>query len=342
MRKIVFTAVAGSLVGLGGIPSFAAADDLKVSVWGGNWQELTQDTAGACYEKKTGEKITYITGGTIDRLTKAKLAAGSPETDVTITTSHVGWLYVSANLFEELDMSRIEARADMSEQAFVSPYHIGAFTYVYTIGWRTDLMPEGTEFASWADLWKPDYKGMLGMPDFDPSHMIAVSAILEGASPQEWQKGSEKLKALKPNVKAFFNSDATGQNMIVSGETPVQVMLSTNAYYQQAQGVPIKLAVPKEGAVVGLDTVSIDKGSKNLDKAYIFINCMLEPQAQAVLADKHKLGPLNVKTKMAPETAALPGMFMPDQLDKQIIVDAKLRAEKLNEWRTWFAENMRN
>lgn len=341
MRNLVITSLINLAFGAG-VSTLAAADNLKVSVWGGNWLELTQGTAGVCYEKKTGNKIDYVTGGTIDRLTKAKLAAGNPETDVTITTSHVGWLYVSAGLFEELDMSRIGTRSDLSEKAFVSPYHLGIFTYVYTIGWRTDLTPDGTDFTSWADLWKPDYKGMIGMPDFDPSHMIAVSALLEGAGPEEWQKGSERLKSLKPNIKAFYNSDATGQNMIVSGETPIQVMLSTNAYYQQGQGIPIKLTVPKEGAVVGLDTVSIDKGSKKIDEAYIFINCMLEPDVQAVLADRYKLGPLNTKTQMAPETAALPGMFTPGELDKQIIVDAKLRAEKLNEWRSWFTENMRN
>ena len=339
MRKHVATLLCSAAV-LSTSVSFAEAANLKVSVWGGNWLALTQDTAGACYEKKTGEKIDYVTGGTIDRLTKAKLSAGNPETDVTITTSHVGWLYNNAGLFEPLDLAKIPAKDDLSPKAFVSPNHIGVFTYVYTIGWRTDLLPEGTDFASWNDLWKPEYKEMVGLPDFDPSHIIAVAAILSGATPVDWQKGSAKIKELAPNVKAFYNSDATGQNMIVTGETPVQVMLSTNGYYQQTQGVPIKLAVPKEGAVVGLDTMAIDKGSKNVDKAYVFINCMLEPDVQAALADKHKLGPLNTKAKIAAETAALPGMFSPDQLDKQIIVDAKLRAEKLNDWRSWFTENM--
>ena len=38
--------------------------------------------------------VEFITGGTIDRLNKAKLAKGNPESDITFTTSHVGWLYV--------------------------------------------------------------------------------------------------------------------------------------------------------------------------------------------------------------------------------------------------------
>ena len=36
------------------------------------------------------------------------------------------------------------------------------------------------KFESWADLWKPEMKGKLAAPDFDPSHIIAVAAMLSG------------------------------------------------------------------------------------------------------------------------------------------------------------------
>ncbi|RDJ93596.1 hypothetical protein B4Q13_20880, partial [Lacticaseibacillus rhamnosus] len=67
----------------------------------------------------------------------------------------------------------------------------------------------------------------------------------------EWlEKGQDKLKALKPNFKAFYTNDANSQQLLASGETPVQVVLSMNAYYMISQGVPITLAIPKEGAVL--------------------------------------------------------------------------------------------
>ena len=52
--------------------------------------------------------VEFITGGTIDRLNKAKLAKGNPESDLTFTTSHVGWLYANDGLFEELDSTRFQ------------------------------------------------------------------------------------------------------------------------------------------------------------------------------------------------------------------------------------------
>jgi putative spermidine/putrescine transport system substrate-binding protein len=333
------TAALLAAVGLGA--AVADAAPLKISTWGGNWQELVENTAGQCFRAKTGENVVYVTGGTIDRLNRAQLAKGKPETDVTITTSHVGWLYQTSGLFEPLDMSRIAARGTLMPGAEVSPGHLGVFTYVYTLGYRSDLIPKGMTFSSWKDLWDPRLKNMVGMPDFDPSHIVAVASILEGGSPEQWEKGQDRLKALKPNVKAYFNSDAVGQNLIASGETPVQVMLSANGYHQMSQGLPVVLIVPKEGAVVGLDTVSIDLGSTNKDKAYTFINCLLEPEVQAKLAKDYSLGPMNAATKVDAKTAALPGMYTtPEQLKGAIVVDAKLRAEKLNDWKKWFAENM--
>ena len=160
---------------------------------------------------------------------------------------------------------------NLVEQAKISPYHIGTWAYVYTIGYRSDLL-KGVNFESWADLWKPEIKGKLAAPDFDPSHIIAVAAMLSGGDAATWEKGQAKLKELKPSFKAFYTNDANSQQLIANGETPVQVILSMNAHYMAGEGVPIQLVIPKEGAVLGIDTVAIMKGTKKAELAYKFIN----------------------------------------------------------------------
>ena len=50
--------------------------------------------------------VEFITGGTIDRLNKARLAKDNPESDITFTTSHVGWIYVNGGLFQKLDIRK--------------------------------------------------------------------------------------------------------------------------------------------------------------------------------------------------------------------------------------------
>ena len=320
-----------------------AQDKLVVSVWGGSWRDMVANIIAKKFTAETGATVEYITGGTIDRLNKEKLAKGNPESDITFTTSHVGWLYANDGLYEQLDLSKVPNAGNLVEQARISPYHIGTWAYVYTIGYRSDLL-KGLNFESWADLWRPEVKGKLAAPDFDPSHLIVVAAILSGGDAAAWEKGQAKLKELKPSFKGFYTNDANGQQLIANGETPVQVILSMNAHYMAAEGVPIALVIPKEGAVLGIDTIAIMKGSKRAELAYKFINAALDPQVQAEVAKFKKGSPVVVDAKIDAEVAKLPGVFTTaDQWKKQaIIIDHKLRAEKTAEWRKWFAENIMN
>jgi len=332
-----------ALLLLAGARTAVAQDKLVISIWGGSWRDLVADTAARKFTAETGVGVEFITGGTIDRLNKAKLAKDNPENDINFTTSHVGWLYANDGLYETLDLGKIPNAANLLAQARISPYHIGTWAYVYTIGYRPDLI-RGIKFESWADLWNPELKGKLAAPDFDPSHLIVVSALLSGGDAASWEKGQQKLKALKPNFKAFYTNDANSQQLIASGETPVQVILSMNAHYMRKQGVPIELVIPKEGAILGIDTVAIMKGTKKAELAYKFINIVLDPEIQAQAAKIKGASPVVRNAKLDPDVAKLPGVFTSaDQWKSQaIIIDHKLRAERTAEWRKWFAENIMN
>jgi putative spermidine/putrescine transport system substrate-binding protein len=341
--KRILVASAALAVSLWAAPVLAA-EKLVISSWGGSWKDLIEQTIAKKFKAQTGADVEFITGGTIDRLNKAKLAKGNPESDITFTTSHVGWLYANDGLYETLDLGKIPNAKNLVEQAKISPYHLGAWAYVYTIVYRPDMVPPGIKFDSWADLWKPELKGKLSAPDFDTSHLVAVAAKLEGGDAATWEKGTAKLKALKPNFKAYYANDAASQQLMQNGEAPVQVMLSMNAYHIASQGVNLTVAIPKEGAVLGIDTVGIMKGSKNIDLAYKFINVVLDPEVQKEIATLKKGSPVVTNANLDPAVAKLPGVFTtPEQWNKEaLVIDHKLRAEKTGEWRKWFTENVIN
>ena len=337
MKHLLATAAA-----IGLLAPAASAETLVVSSWGGSFRDLIDETIAAKFTEETGVDVEFITGGTIDRLNQANLSRDTPESDVTFTTSHVGWLYTNQGLFEELDMSKIPNAANLVEQAKISPSHIGAWAYVYTIGYLPDALPDGVTFDSWNDLWSPELEGMVAVPDFDPSHIIAVAATLEGVDIENWKDATDKLLALKPNLRAFYTNDANSQQLMSTGETPVQVILSMNAYHMQSEGLDVQLAIPKEGAVLGIDTMAITAGSEKQDLAYQFINAALDPEVQAKIAEIKKGSPVVSNVELPEELASLPGIFTtPEQWETQtLIIPHELRAEKTAEWRQWFSENM--
>jgi len=319
----------------------SAQEKLIVSVWGGNWKDGAAIIAKE-FTKRTGMEVEFITGGTLDRLAKAKVAKDNPESDVVYTTSHVGYLYQSDGLFEKLDKSKLSNFANLYPAADRGDYEVGVYSYVYSPVFRTDLMPKDFRITSWNDLWSDAVAGKLSMPDFDPSHIIVASSILAGGDAATWEKGVPLLEKLKPNIKAFYQSDATSQDLLKTGETPVQIMLSINAYHLIQNGVPITIEIPKEGAVVGIGALGINKGTKKLDAAQEFINVALDPVVQQEICDFHKCSPMNKDAKVSPELAKLPGIFTtPEQWSTQAIVTPdEVQAKLLPTWKAWFTENM--
>ena len=157
-----------------------AQDALVISVWGGNWKDTVERVIGKAFTAKTGTPVEFEVGGTIDRLAKARVAKGNPLVDLNFTTTHVARLYISDGLYAPLDMSKISNAKEIAREAIRSEYHLGSWSYVYTIAYRPDLVKE--EITRWSDLWKPSLKGKIAMPDFDPSHIITIAALMEGGN----------------------------------------------------------------------------------------------------------------------------------------------------------------
>jgi putative spermidine/putrescine transport system substrate-binding protein len=318
--------------------SARAADPLVVSSWGGNWKDTVDRIVARPFTARTGVPVEFEVGGTLDRLAKARVSKGAPLVDVTLTTSHVGRLYLSDGLFQKLDLARIPSSAELAREAMRSDAHLGAWSYVYTIAYRPDLVG-GMEITRWGDLWDPRLKGKIGMPDFDPSHIIVISALLEGGNEVTWQKGQERLKRLKPNIAAFFSTDARSQDLMKTGEAPVQVMLSINAYHLIDQGLNLKVVAPADKpGIVGIDCLAIIAGTKKVDLAYQFVNTALSKDVQEQLAASFKAGPTNLKAAVPAKLKGQPGIFSTaaEWKERGYIMDDETRAATLPAWKEWF------
>jgi len=318
-----------------------AQNALVVSAWGGNWKDSLEKIVAKSFTAKTGIPVEFEVGGTIDRLAKARVAKGNPLVDVTFTTSHVGRLYISDGLIQPLDLAKIPNAKELAKEAIRSEYHIGVWAYVYTVVYRPDLVKE--DITKWSDLWKPSLKGKIAMPDFDPSHIITIAALMEGGNETTWEKGQKKLLELKPQIAAFFATDAQSQDLMKTGQAPVQVMLSVNAYHLIDQGLQVKLVQPADyPGVIGIDTMTIMTGTKKADAAYQFINLALSKDIQAELVKSLKASPTVIGTAVPANLAGQPGIFVsPAQWkEKAYIINDEVRAKNLPAWREWFTSNI--
>jgi putative spermidine/putrescine transport system substrate-binding protein len=318
-----------------------AADPVVVSVWGGNWKDTVEKVVAKPFTAKTGIPVEFEVGGTLDRLAKARVSKAAPLVDVTFTTTHVGRLYISDGLYQKLDMAKLPNAKDLAKEAFRSEQHIGVWAYVYTIAYRTDQVTG--EITKWADLWDPKFKGKIALPDFDPSHIITISALLEGGDEVNWQKGQERLKRLKPNIAAFYSTDARSQDLMKTGEAPIEVMLSINAFHLIEQGLKVKVVNPTDKpGIVGIDTMGIMAGTKKSDAAHQFVNFALGKDIQEQLVVAFKAGPTNLQAKVPDALRGQPGVFTSPQewTERAYIMNDEMRAKNLAPWKEWFNANI--
>ncbi len=339
-RIVVTVLVALLILPLLGVPA-RAQNALVVSTWGGNWKDTVEKVIGKAFTAKTGIPVEYEVGGTIDRLAKARVAKGNPLVDLTFTTTHVARLYISDGLYEKLDMAKLPHAREIAREALRSDYHVGSWAYVYTIAYRPDLVKE--DITKWSDLWKPSLKGKIAMPDFDPSHIITIAALMEGGNEINWQKGESRLRQLKDSVAAFFSTDAQSQDLMKTGQGPVQVMLSVNAYHLQEQGIAVKVVQPTDyPGVVGIDTMAVMAGTKKADAAHQFINLALSREIQSELVKALRAGPVHPGAVVPANLRGQPGIFLSaaEWKERGYIMNDEARAKNLPGWREWFTANI--
>jgi putative spermidine/putrescine transport system substrate-binding protein len=342
MRSRLLASLAGALLGIALLaPAAQAQNALVVSVWGGNWKDTVEKVIGKAFTAKTGMPVEFEVGGTIDRLAKARVAKGNPLVDLNFTTTHVARLYISDGLYDKLDMAKIPSAKDIAREAIRSEYHLGSWAYVYTVVYRPDLVKE--DITKWSDLWKPSLKGKIAMPDFDPSHIITIAALMEGGNEVNWQKGEPKLRQLKESIAAFFSTDAQSQDLMKTGQAPVQVMLSVNAYHLQEQGIAVKVVQPTDyPGIVGIDTMAVMAGTKKSDAAHQFINIALSKEIQTELVKALRAGPVNLGATVPANLKGQPGIFAStaEWKERGYIMNDEARAKNLPGWREWFTANI--
>jgi ABC-type Fe3+ transport system substrate-binding protein len=82
--------------------------------------------------------------------------------------------------------------------------HLGAWAYVYTIGYRADLLKD-VKFDSWNDLWKPELKGKIAAPDFDPEpHHRGCGDSLRERTPLIGNKATRQTQGAETELQGVL------------------------------------------------------------------------------------------------------------------------------------------
>ena len=159
--------------------------------------------------------------------------------------------------------------------------------------------------TSWADLLKPEYKGMVGY--LDPSSAfvgyagaVAVNRAM-GGSLDNFDAGIEFFKKLNDNDPIVPKQ--TSYARVLSGEIPILFDYDFNAYRAiHKDKANVVFVIPSEGTVVVPYVMSLVKNSPNPDKGKKILDFIMSDAGQKVWANAF-LRPVRASA-MSPEAAA--------------------------------------
>lgn len=279
---------------------------LVISTWGFN-EDIMRKNIFEPFEKANNVEIVLEVGNNGDRLNKIKLHQNS-QVDLIYLTDYFAMQGIEEGLFEKINpanIPNIENLYDMAKAPlgteYGPAYTVGRFGIIYNT--------EGTEgdVNSWKDLWKPEFKGKLTIPDITTTQgPMIVSAASEEANVSIKEGEDEtfaKLKELDKNVVKYYTKTSEMVNMFNQGEVDIAPALDF-AYGNIKKGVPsAKWVDPKEGSYAVLNTINIVKGTKNKELAEKFIDWALSEEVQKANAVAKVESPVNKNVELTDEEA---------------------------------------
>ncbi|MDR1635744.1 MAG: ABC transporter substrate-binding protein [Treponema sp.] len=285
-------------------PSFKG-QTLTISHWGYN-MDLLEKNIFKPFEEKYGAKIVYETGNNADRFTKLMARKDNPIVDAAFFAGNYGYDAVNAGLLEPYNPAKIgnlnkilaSARDPLGGNYMIgySVSHLGLF-------YRSD---KTAPITSWKDLYRPELKGFLSLPNMNTTFgpgLVYMLAKAYGGSTSNTEVGWAKLEELAPYLANTYANSAGLNSMIQQEEVYAAPYTSFSWGDIEKMGLKSASAVPAEGLVGAFSVVGIVKGSKNTELAHVFIDFLLSYEVQLAEAMDLVDSPVHTDVKLPPDVA---------------------------------------
>lgn len=311
--SVAFLVVVSSLIGCKSRGAKSTSSELVVVSYPGDAQIPYRKFLADPFEQKHADtSVRLVPSESEDVVAQIKAARGASPYDLItlgvprqVTAVQEGWI------------ERTSA-ADLPNLSRVYPQFISACkntgvpeTYsLIGIAYNPDKVPAP---ESWSDLWKPEYRGKLGMTT--PASnlgfgLVVMTAKLAGGSEENLAPAWPKLKELGSFVVAP-SPEALAQ-LFERGEVSIAPMWNNDAAILALHGMKLKFVQPKPGAIVVVSCMDVVKNSAQPQLARQFLNDEVSQEFQSHLAQAPWFfGPTNMDVAIPPASSA----YMPTTLE---------------------------
>jgi spermidine/putrescine transport system substrate-binding protein len=293
-----------SLVALPLTPRRAAAapsDHATYFTWGGfDIPEFFTE-----YVAKRGELPNFATYGSLEEAF-SKLSSGYVPDIAHPCLSDVP-LWSGTGMFQPIDTSRLSNWGDVIPALYDFPYNmvdgkpwLVPFDWGQTsIAYRTDLFDLQDE-ESWDMLWDPRYAGRLG--SLAAGGEVWWCAAIKAGVPfdqihtkESFEKISAALREQRPLIRTYTDDTMSLDSALAAGEIVASLAWNSTAVELSREGIPVKFAKPREGALTWVCGMMLHAQASNLDSTYDILDSLLGEAASTFNMRDYGYGGVNKK-----------------------------------------------
>lgn len=262
----------------------------------------------------------------------AKLEAGASGYDLIVPTGNAVESLIRRQALRPLDKSRLPRLRNVKAQylnTWFDPgnrYSVPYATTVTLIGYNEEKLRErNLPTDSWALVFEPKHleqlKGRVTVlnsaRELMAAAMIYLGYSVHDTDPARWGEAKRLILRAKPYWATFSNSTyikdlAIGNIWVAHGYSSDMFRAAADARAAQ-RPFTIGFSIPKEGAVLALDSFVLHRSGARPDLAHRFIDFMLDGGNAADVSNLIGAGSPNAAAtpRIRPEIAGNPAIFPP-------------------------------
>src|ERR1700733_2651891 len=270
-----------------------------------NWSNYVAPVVLEDFPRETGIKVVYDTFDANETL-ETRLLAGKSGYDVVVPTAYFLQRQIMANVFQKLDKSKLPNLANAwpvvtARLATYDPGNQDGANYMwgttgigYNVKMAETILGPGAKIDSWDIVFKPEnlsrFKDcgvhMLDSPDdIFPAALNYLGLDPNSTKQADLEKAADLVGKIRPFVRKFHSSEylsalATGEICLVVGWSG-DILQARSRAAEAKNGIAVGYAIPKEGAQMFFDNLSIPADAKNVAEAYELINFLYRPDVAA-------------------------------------------------------------
>lgn len=332
-RPLAALAMTGLGLSLLAAPAHAEKRTLVLSAYPIS-QPLFNKLVYAPFKEKCGCEIVVETGNNADRIAKLDARRNNPVVDL-VLLSDFGMLEAARKgLVQPLDYGQLKNYSQIypfARNPIGGNYAVGYTIYSVGLVYRSDKTRAP---QSWKDLWSPELKGRLALPDVSTTQgplALQMADLAWGGKGDDYATGMQKITAIKNNVVTFSKNSAQLSSLFAQDEIWAAPVARFTWSQLLKTGMPLKWAIPAEGQAAGMNVMGIVSQSKNADLAYQLIDFWLSKEVQTALAMDLVDSPVNQQVVLPKDKAEF-NTYGAEQIRSLKFVKPELILKQRSNW----------